>query len=452
MVSISGVRGIVGDSLTPDVIVKYTSAFAEFSRFGRIVVGRDGRQTGGFLSDLVVSTLMATGSDVVELGIAPTPTIGIAVEQLHADGGIAITASHNPIEWNGLKFIGKSGLFLNTKENKILSSIVKESSGTYVRWNEIGRHLIDESFIRQHIDMVMSLPFLSVPSIRQRHFKVVADCINAAGGVIVPKLLREFGCEVVEVNCDVSGVFTRLPEPVPSNLGALSQRVREEHADLGIVVDPDVDRLVLITEQGEPFGEEYTVTSAIKFILAKTQGNGTVPQQVVVNLSTTRAVEDVAEEFGANVIRTPVGEINVSSKMKEVRAIVGGEGSGGVILPAVHYGRDAIVGIGLILQLLVDSGGTMSELRSHLPSYSIIKSNFPVDYALVDGVLQGLQSQYAGKSRINTEDGLKIDFDRSWVHLRLSNTEPILRVIAEARTKEEAESLVKEIQNHFHMR
>jgi phosphomannomutase len=449
MTSISGVRGIVGETLTPEVILKYTSAFAEYCRFGKIVVGRDGRSTGNLISNLVISNLLSSGCDVVELGIAPTPTIGIAVEQLHADGGIAITASHNPMEWNGLKFIGKSGLFLNAGENKILWSILEAGLHKYARWNEIGRHLVDDTFIRQHIDMVMNLPYLRVAKIQQRRLKVAVDCINAAGGVIVPMLLRGMGCDVVEVNCDVSGIFSRTPEPVPENLTDFARRVREERADVGIVVDPDVDRLVLITETGEPFGEEYTITAAVKFVLGQTMRNGTGPQSVVVNLSTTLAVEDVAKSYGANIFRTPVGEINVASKMKEVKAIVGGEGSGGVILPAVHYGRDAIVGIGLILQYLVDFGGTLSELRAQLPSYIIIKSKFSIEGIDLKNILSDIQKKYAGDGEINTDDGLKIRFDHSWVHLRLSNTEPIVRVITEAPTREEADALLKRFQKHF---
>lgn len=449
MTSISGVRGIVGDGLTPEVIVKYASAFAEYCRFGKIVVGRDGRRSGTLINDIAISVLLASGCDVIELGVAPTPTIGIAVEQLHADGGIAITASHNPMEWNGMKFIGRSGLFLNVTENKVLWSILDGGHHKYAGWNEIGRHLVDDTFIRQHIDMVLNLPYLEIGKIQRRHLKVAVDCINAAGGVIVPRLLRDMGCDVVEMNCDVSGVFARTPEPVPENLMDFARLVRDERADLGIVVDPDVDRLVLITEKGEPFGEEYTITAAVKFVLSQTMRTDVSPQSVVVNLSTTLAVEDVVKSYGAKIFRTPVGEINVASKMKEVSAVIGGEGSGGVILPAVHYGRDAIVGIGLILQYLVDFNGTLSELRSQLPSYAILKSKFSIDGRDFEKILRDLQAQYKGSGEMNTDDGLRIAFDHSWVHLRPSNTEPIVRVIAEAPTKEEANTLLKQFQEHF---
>ena len=450
MTSISGVRGIVGQTLTPDVVIRYSAAFAEYCRFGKIVVGWDGRRTGEYINDLVVANLLACGTDVIDLGIAPTPTIGIAVEQLHADGGIAITASHNPMEWNGLKFIGRSGLFLNARENQALSAILNRGNPVYAPWNETGRHLADHSFIRQHIDMVLNLPYIRVKDIQSRHLRVAVDCINAAGGVIVPRILRDLGCEVVECNCDVSGIFSRVPEPVPENLTKFAGIVRDEHADIGVVVDPDVDRLVLITEKGEPFGEEYTITAVVKFVLEQAKRRGIHDQSVVVNLSTTLAVEDVAKSYGAKLFRTPVGEINVASKMKEVGAIIGGEGSGGVILPAVHYGRDAIVGIGLILQYLVDRSGTLSELRSQLPSYTIVKSKFNIEGVNLTNIFNELRERYSGTSEMNADDGLKIGFDHSWVHLRPSNTEPIVRVIAEAPTAEEAHALLKQIQEHFH--
>ncbi len=449
MTSISGVRGIVGDTLTPEVVIRYSSAFAEYCHFGKIVVGWDARRTGQYINDLVVANLLACGIDVIELGIAPTPTIAIAVEQLHADGGIAITASHNPIEWNGLKFIGRSGLFLNAGENQALSAVLNRGNPRYAAWNEIGRHLADHSFIRQHLDMVLSLPYLRVNEIRKRGLKVAVDCINAAGGVIVPRILRDLGCDVVECNCDVSGVFSRVPEPVPENLTDFARSVRDEKADIGIVVDPDVDRLVLITEKGEPFGEEYTITAVVKFVLEEARRRGQNSQSVVVNLSTTLAVEDVARSYGAKLFRTPVGEINVASKMREIGAIIGGEGSGGVILPAVHYGRDAIVGIGLILQYLVDCQKTLSELRSQLPSYSIVKSKLGIEGVNLEDVFREIRHTYSDTHEVNTDDGLKIGFDHSWVHLRPSNTEPVVRIIAEAPTADEANDLLRKFRKHF---
>jgi phosphomannomutase len=451
MVSISGVRGIVGESLTPDVVVKYSAAFAEYCKGGKIVIGRDGRITGRIIGNIVASTLLSMGCDVIALGIAPTPTIQIAVEQLHAAGGISITASHNPMEWNGMKFIGKSGMFLNSEENKQLWSIVGKNKPSYARWDEIGENKSDDSFLRQHIDMVMNLPYLHLDQIRKRNFRIVVDCINAAGGMIVPQLLRGLGCEVIEMNCDVSGIFTRTPEPIPENLTELRKRVVEQKADLGIAVDPDVDRLVLITEKGEPFGEEYTITSIVKFILEKQLSTTRQSMNVVVNLSTTRAVDDVAKNYGANVIRTAVGEINVAQKMKECKAIVGGEGSGGVILPAVHYGRDAIVGVGLLLQQLAEFDGTLSEFKALLPQYSIVKSKIEIANKNAEQLLESIKQRHARNGSVNTEDGLKLDLANSWVHLRKSNTEPIIRIIAEAPTLDEAQQLVRKFQNEIQL-
>jgi phosphomannomutase len=449
MVSISGVRGIVGETLTPETVIAYTSAFAEYCRRGPIVLGRDGRISGKIIGNIVSSTLLSMGCDVIAIGVAPTPTVALAVGKLSAAGGIAITASHNPIEWNGLKFISSTGMFLNANENKKFWSIA-EKRQSYVPWNKSGRHAVDSSFLEKHIQMVVDLPYINVDVIRKKKFKVVVDCINSAGGVIVPKMLRLLGCDVVEINCDVSGIFARTPEPVPENLGAVCAKVNETKADLGIVVDPDVDRLVFITEKGEPFGEEYTVTSAIKFILEKLRQQGSGQQaNVVVNLSTTRAVEDVAKSLEANVLRTPVGEINVATRMKELHAVVGGEGSGGVIVPAVHYGRDAIVGIGIILQQLAEFPGTLSEFKDSLPQYTIVKSKIAVGKNQSSDLLDDVKQKFANAGTINVDDGLKIDFENSWVHLRKSNTEPIIRIIAEAPTAQEAEKLVHQFQHEI---
>jgi phosphomannomutase len=445
MVSISGVRGIVGESLTPDVVIRYASAFAEYAGGGKIVIGYDGRITGSTIADLVAASLVSFGSDVVTLGIAPTPTIQIAVEQLHAAGGISITASHNPVEWNGLKFIGPSGMFLTGEENRKLWGIVSAGAGRYADWRNIGKRTSDDSFLRQHDDMVLNLPLIDKKAIQARRFKVVVDCINSAGGLIVPQLLRSFGCTVVEMNCDVSGIFVRMPEPIPEHLADLCQRVRDEKADLGVAVDPDVDRLVLITEQGMPFGEEYTITAVVNYILLHQAKRDRPESSVVVNLSTTRAVDDVVRKYGAKLFRTPVGEINVAQKMKEVGAIVGGEGSGGVIVPAVHYGRDAIVGIGIILQQLAEWKGTASEFKASLPQYAISKSKVTVKEAAADGVLKRLASQLDTNGNTNTEDGVKISYPDSWIHLRKSNTEPIIRIIAEAPTMDRAEKLVRDV-------
>jgi phosphomannomutase len=462
MVSISGIRGIVGSSLTPETVVKYAAAFAEYCNRGTIVIGRDGRISGKSIAHIVSSTLSQMGCDVIAIGVCPTPTVALGVEINKAAGGISITASHNPMLWNGLKFLASTGLFLDADENRAFWALATQHP-SYPSWEKHGNHISDPGLIDKHIENVLSLPYIDVEKVRQRRFKVVLDCVNAAGGIIVPRLLREFGCDVIEMNCDISGVFSHTPEPIPENLTDLSARVRQEHADIGIAVDPDVDRLALIDEEGEPIGEEYTIASVVKFVLAKeassksmssTSGAGilhTDNPRVVVNLSTTRAIDDICARYGAELLRTPVGEINVAKKMKEVGAIVGGEGSGGVILPASHIGRDAPVGIGLTLQHLAEFGGTVSELKQSLPQYSITKGKVDLGTLNPDAVLKKLQVKFGSKGKVTTADGLKLDFPDSWVHLRKSNTEPIIRIIAEAPQKNKADELVSafigEIQN-----
>lgn len=443
MVSISGIRGIVGQSLTPEIVVKYTSAFAEYCNRGTIVIGRDGRVTGKSIAHIVSSTLLSMGCDVIAIGVCPTPTVQMAVEKAKAAAGISITASHNPTEWNGLKFLAATGLFLDVEENKVFWNIADRTTKNYVAWDKQGKHTADSSFIDKHIQDVLSLPYINTQVVKQRKLKVVLDCVNGAGGVIVPKLLQEFGCDVIEMNCDVSGIFAHMPEPIPENLTTLCQRVRDEKADLGIAVDPDVDRLVLINEQGEPFGEEYTIASVVKFVLGKESARNAKLPPVVVNLSTTRAIDDIAKQYGCETVRTPVGEINVAKKMRELGAIVGGEGSGGVILTKVHLGRDAPVGIGLTLQHLAEFGGTMSALKQTLPQYFITKGKVELGELNPDEALDRVKSKFVSDGKITTTDGLKIDFTNSWVHLRKSNTEPIIRIIAEAPTKGEADTLVK---------
>jgi phosphomannomutase len=451
MVSISGIRGVVGSSLTPETIVKYTAAFAEYCNGGTVVIGRDGRITGKSIGHLVSSTLLQMGCDVVAIGVCPTPTVALAVGLRKAAGGISITASHNPMEWNGLKFFAPTGLFLDADENRALWAIAERQPRSYAPWNKQGKHIAEPGLLDEHIKNILALPYINTATVRNKKFRVVVDCVNAAGGVIVPRLLREFGCDVIEMNCEGSGIFSHTPEPLPENLSDLCSRVRSEHADLGIAVDPDVDRLVLIDEKGESIGEEYTLASVVQFVLEKSSRNrsGSRVPPVVINLSTTRAIEDIASQFGVALIRTAVGEINVAKKMKEVGAIIGGEGNGGVILPASHIGRDAPVGIGLILQQLAEFGGTLSELKKTLPQYSITKGKVELGTLNPDAVLKSLEAQFSGKAKITTSDGLKLDFPDSWVHLRKSNTEPIIRIIAEAHAKREADDLVKQFTNEI---
>ena len=457
MVSISGVRGIVGESLTPEVVVKYAAAYGEYCKRQRpekpaVVLGRDGRITGRVLANLVSSTLLANGVDVRAIGVCPTPTVALAVEQSDAVGGISVTASHNPMEWNGLKFFAGTGMFLDPEENERLWRIADDEKPRYSSWNMLGTHTTEDQWIRKHVDAILSLNYIKKDIIRRRHLRVVLDCVNAAGGIIVPTLLRELGCEIIEMNCDVSGIFSHAPEPIPENLLDLASRVKTEKADLGIAVDPDVDRLVLITDKGEPLGEEYTIASAVKFVLETERQLGhTYSQSVVVNLSTTRAVEDIAASYDAKCIRTPVGEINVAKKMQQVGAVIGGEGSGGVILPAIHLGRDALVGVGLILQMLAQFGGTLSEMKATLPSYSIAKDKIKLKRLSPESVLKKIQSSRNGTGRFNTDDGLRIDFPDYWVHLRKSNTEPIVRVIAEAKTMSQAVEIVESYKREIRM-
>jgi phosphomannomutase len=451
IVSISGVRGIVGESLTPDVAVLYSKAFAEYclqktpqGKKCKIVIGRDGRITGKILTNIISSTLLSMGCDVVAIGVCPTPTVALAVEKSDAVGGIAVTASHNPMQWNGMKFFNQEGLFLDADEMKDFLEVLNSGKISYAFWNKIGTHVSDPSWIQKHINTVLQLDHIDIEKIKSRKFKVVLDCINSAGGVIVPPLLKALGCEVVEMNCEVSGVFAHTPEPIPENLTALAEKVLVEKADLGIAVDPDVDRLVLITEKGEPLGEEYTIASVVNFVLSNEQRAKSAGQKVVVNLSTTRAVDDIAKKYGATVTRTPVGEINVAKKMKEIGAVIGGEGSGGVIYPEAHYGRDAIVGIGLVLQMLAEFSGSLTEYKSTLPQYHITKSKIEIGSLNPDELLGRVVKKYKNE-KINTDDGVKIDFANSWVHLRKSNTEPIIRIIAEAKNKDEAEKLVDKL-------
>jgi phosphomannomutase len=437
MVSISGIRGIVGDGLDPDSIIKYTNAYAKFIGKGKVVVGRDARITGEMVNHLVTGTVLANGLDVINIGICPTPTVQFTVKELNADGGIAISASHNPNEWNALKLLNSTGQFMTPEENKIMLENLDEKENTYKQWDEIGKSSLYNEGIQNHVNAVLSMKYIDIEAIRKRKFKILVDCVNGAGAYVIPQLLKEFGCEVIEMNCEKSGVFPRLPEPIPENLTETFQTVKDSKADLGIVVDPDVDRLVLIANNGIPFGEENTITQAVKFILSKEKGN------VVVNLSTTRGVEDVANEYDCEVFRSKVGEANVVKKMKEVNAVIGGEGSGGVIYPAIHYGRDALVGIAITLQHLLEFGSTMTEVKDALPHYSICKKRVELVNIDPDYVLNRLIDKY-NHEEINIEDGLRIDFKDFWIHLRKSNTEPIIRIITEAKSFKEAEKYASE--------
>lgn len=436
MISISGIRGIVGDGLDPEVIVRSTAAFADFCGKGKIVVGSDGRISGEMVRHLIIGTLTAKGNDVIDIGICPTPTVLFNVKHLNAAGGIQISASHNPNEWNALKLLNSNGEFLSPEENISFLEKMDNANRSFAPWDKLGKVIDYKEGLDNHINAVLNMDYVDLEKIKAKKFKVLLDCVNGAGAYSMPKLLKKLGCKVIELNCEKNGVFPRLPEPIPENLTETFEAVKKHKADIGIVVDPDVDRLVLITEEGEPFGEENTITQAVKYYLSKNKGN------VVVNLSTTRAVDDVANEYGCKVFRAPVGEANVVKKMKEVNAVIGGEGSGGVIVPNVNFGRDALVGAVLTLQHLAKSRSKMSTLKKNLPQYFIVKKKIEIGSAKPDELLKKLIDKYRA-AQINLDDGLRIDFEDHWVHLRKSNTEPIIRCIVEAKSKEEAEKFAE---------
>ena len=437
MFSISGVRGIIGGGLEPETIVKYTSAYADFIGSGKVVVGRDSRISGEMVRTLTIGTLLAKGIDVVDIGICPTPTVQFNVKILNAQGGIAISASHNPNEWNALKLLNSTGQFLSPDEFALLSNILQSGLKPYASWDKLGKYTLYEEGLENHKSRVLALPFIDIEKIKAKKFRVVADCVNGAGFKIIPELLRDFGCEVIELDCESTGIFPRLPEPLPENLTATMKAVVDNNADFAVVVDPDVDRLVLITDKGEPFSEENTITQAVKFILSKQKGDS------VVNLSTTRGVDDVTKAAGGKLFRSPVGEANVVKKMKETGAVIGGEGSGGVILPALHYGRDALVGIAILLQHLTEFGGSLSALKDALPKYFIAKRKIELKNISPDVILGKVAGHYKN-GEINTEDGIRIDFPDHWVHFRKSNTEPIIRIITESPDQHLSEKLIEE--------
>ena len=439
MSSISGIRGIVGNGLDPEIIIKYTKAYAEFIGSGKVVIGRDARITGEMVNQITTGTLLAKGIDVVDIGICPTPTVQFNVKKLKAQGGIAISASHNPNEWNALKLLNGTGQFLSPAEYVQMQKFLADGQSNYKSWDKIGKWTEYSKGIQNHIDAIFDLGIIYVEEIRKKRFKVLVDCVNGAGAYILPDFLKEFGCEVIEMNCEKTGIFPRTPEPLPENLTETMKRVKSAKVDFGIVVDPDVDRLVLISDKGEPFIEENTITQIVQFVLSRKKGN------VVVNLSTTRAVDDIAAKYGCSVFRSPVGEANVVKKMKEVNAVIGGEGSGGIIFPELHYGRDALVGIALTLQYLSDYGKSISELKKELPQYFIVKKKIEVTKN-PDEVISKLTDNFSNQ-KINTEDGLRVDFDDHWVHFRKSNTEPIVRIIVEAKSESKAEELSKKYFN-----
>lgn len=445
--SISGIRGTIGgpagENLTPPDVVKFTTAYVRLiarrnpGKKLTIVVGRDARISGEMVSNLVEGTLLACGADVVNVGLCTTPGTEMAVIGKKADGGIIITASHNPRQWNALKLLNSDGEFLNDAEGKQVLAMSEEEDYDYPAIDAIGHVLSREDFNDEHIRRVLALPLVDVEAVRKRRFKVVVDAVNSVGGIVMPKLLRELGCEVVELNCEPTGEFAHNPEPLPQNLTEISEVIVREKADLGIVVDPDVDRLAFVSEDGSMFVEEYTLVAVADYILSEKPGN------TVSNLSSSRALRDVTERHGGKYYASAVGEVNVVAKMKEVGAVIGGEGNGGVIYPELHYGRDALVGTALFLTWLAKKGMTMTRLRATYPSYYASKNKIELTPAIdVDKVLREVKGRYAGEN-VNDIDGVKIDFAENWVHLRKSNTEPIIRVYTEAKSMDEADALAQ---------
>lgn len=445
--SISGIRGTIGgragDTLNPLDIVKFTSAYATFIRKNRpngsnkIVVGRDARISGYMVKNVVCGTLMGMGYDVINIGLATTPTTELAVRWLGADGGIIITASHNPRHWNALKLLNNEGEFLTASEGAEVLDIAEREDFDYADVDHLGCYSDDASFNQRHIDSVLALKLVDVEAIRNAHFKVVVDSINSVGGVILPDLLKALGVEYKFLNSEPNGDFAHNPEPLEKNLGGIMDEMAVGKYDLGIVVDPDVDRLAFICENGTMFGEEYTLVSVADYVLSHTPGN------TVSNLSSTRALRDVTEKYGGKYMASAVGEVNVTTQMKAVHAVIGGEGNGGVIYPESHYGRDALVGIALFLSSLAHKGSTASELRKSFPTYFIAKNRIDLTPSTdVDAILAKVKDLYKNET-VNDIDGVKIDFADKWVHLRKSNTEPIIRVYSEAATPEEADALGK---------
>ena len=434
MVSISGIRGVIGESLTPQIISKYILAFASYLNGGTVIVGRDSRVSGPFVSNIVKGCLVANGCKVIDIGIVPTPTVQLAIEYHKAAGGIAITASHNPIQWNGLKFMGSDGRFLNPEKAGKVYEMADRDEQTLITWDRLGSEELDDQANQRHIKSILNISLVDADAIRAKKYKVVIDTVNGAGGLIIPQLLESLGCEVSTINEEANGKFAHTPEPLPENLTQLSDKVREVGADVGFAVDPDVDRCAIVDNTGKPIGEEYTLAIAAKLVFEKKMG------RMAVNMSTSRASEDIAKYYNCMFVRSKVGEINVVEKMLEIEAIIGGEGNGGVILPELHLGRDAPVAVALTLQYLMEFGGTMEELYASLPQYAMVKQKVNIEGMDPDKVLAHMVDKYKDED-INLLDGVKVDIKNSWVHLRKSNTEPIVRVISEAPTVEEAEIL-----------
>lgn len=450
--SISGIRGTIGgapgEGLSPLDIVKFTAAYATFIRRNTtkntnlIVVGRDARVSGEMVSGIVVATLCGMGFDVVNIGLASTPTTEIAVTEENACGGIIITASHNPMQWNALKLLNENGEFLNDAQGKEVLAAAEADAYTFCDVMDLGHELVNTTYDRKHIEKVLALDLVDTDAISKANFTVAVDAVNSVGGTVIPQLLRALGVKnIIELNCEVTGRFSHTPEPIPENLTQISSLMRDGKADVGFVVDPDVDRLAIVMENGDMFVEEYTLVAVADYVLSHTSG------ATVSNLSSSRALRDITAAHGCQYAASAVGEVNVTTKMKETGAVIGGEGNGGVIYPASHYGRDALVGVALFLSLLAKSGKKVSELKKTYPAYAIAKNKIELTPEInVDAILEEVKKRYASE-KITDVDGVKIDFADSWVHLRKSNTEPIIRIYSEAHTMQEAEQLGQQIKD-----
>ena len=446
--SISGIRGtiggIAGNGLTPIDIVKFTAAYGSWviqnTNIKKVVIGRDARISGDMVNNLVTGTLQGLGIEVIDLGLSTTPTVEIAVPMEHAGGGIILTASHNPKQWNALKLLNSDGEFISDANGLEILDMAERAEFAFAEVNELGKVVMDDSYLQKHVDAVLALPLVDVALIKKANFKVVIDCVNSTGGIFIPALLKALGVEqVFELYCTPNGEFPHNPEPLPENLTEIAKVVQQQNADLGIVVDPDVDRLCFVCEDGTMFGEEYTLVAVADYILKNTPGNS------VSNLSSTRALKDVTLKAGGEYNASAVGEVNVVNKMKATNAIIGGEGNGGIIYPELHYGRDALVGIALFLTHLAKFGKSVSLLRSSYPNYHISKNKITLTAEMdIDALLLKVQEKYKNQPN-STIDGLKIEFDNEWVHLRKSNTEPIIRIYSEAENETVAENLAKKI-------
>lgn len=446
--SISGIRGTIGgkpgDNLTPVDIVKFTAAYGTIIADGKsktkIVIGRDGRISGPMVQSLVVNTLVALGIDVVDLGASTTPTVEVAVTMEKADGGIILTASHNPKEWNALKLLNNDGEFISAEIGAKVLELAAKEEFLFASVDKLGTVTTDETYLQKHIDAILSYPLVDAKAIKKRKYKVVVDAINSTGAVFVPALLKALGVDnVIVLNAEVTGKFAHNPEPLPEHLAELCSEVVKQKADLGIAVDPDVDRLCFVNEDGTLFGEEYTLVAVADYILGKRTGN------TVSNMSSTRSLKEVTLKHGGQYFPSAVGEVNVVKKMKDVNAVIGGEGNGGIIVPDFHYGRDALIGIGLFLSHLAATGKSISSLRGIYPDYIISKNKIELEKGIdVKAIFEKIKKKYE-KNPINTEDGLKIEFDSDWVHLRTSNTEPIIRIYAESDFETKANNIAMQI-------